>query len=176
MATYQKRGDRWRAIIRKSGHRPVSKSFRTKTAARRWARETEDGIESRQFSDPRDIENITIGDLIDRYIKEFDPKPTKKGSLNIIKAGLARIKHPARSFEQIFKHADIAGPDNVILNDSEVAVVLAGGGKPVSAGTIANRRWKGTFNAPYQHGSDRHVEYRLSDVLAEKDRRIKRRA
>jgi integrase len=91
MATYQKRGDRWRAIIRMSGHRPVSKSFRTKTAARRWARETEDGIESRQFSDPREIENITIADLIDRYIDEFEPKPTKKGSLNIIKAGLGKF-------------------------------------------------------------------------------------
>ena len=91
MATYQKRGERWRAIIRKSGHRPVSKSFRTKAAARRWAQETEDGIESRQFSDPRDIENITIGDLIDRYIEEFAPKPTKKGSLNIINATLESI-------------------------------------------------------------------------------------
>ena len=37
---------------------------------------------------PRDKEKITIGDLIDRYIDEFDPKPTKKGSLNIIKTGL----------------------------------------------------------------------------------------
>ena len=91
MATYQKRGERWRAIIRKSGHRPVSKSFRTKSAARRWARETEDGIESRQFSDPRDIENVTIDDLIDRYIEEFDPKPTKKGRLNIVKVGWASI-------------------------------------------------------------------------------------
>jgi integrase len=90
MATYQKRGDRWRAIIRKSGHRPVSKSFRTKALAKRWAQTTEDGIDSREFTDPRDIENITIGDLIDRYIEEFEPKPTKKGSLNIIKAGLGK--------------------------------------------------------------------------------------
>jgi len=90
MATYQKRGERWRAIIRKKGHRPISKSFRTKAAARAWAKDAEDGIESRQFKDPRDIENITVGDLVDKYIREFDPKPTKKGSLNIIKAGLGK--------------------------------------------------------------------------------------
>ncbi len=90
MATYQKRGERWRAIIRKSGHRPVSKSFRTKAAARRWARETEDGIESRQFSDPRDIEEYHDR-RSDRPLHQgFDPKPTKKGSLNIIKAGLGK--------------------------------------------------------------------------------------
>ena len=71
MATYQKRGDRWRAIIRKKGHRPVSKSFRTKAAARKWAQDTEDGIESRQFKDARDIENTTVGDLVDRYIKDY---------------------------------------------------------------------------------------------------------
>jgi integrase len=91
MATYQKRGDRWRAIIRKKGHRPVSKSFRTKTAAKRWAKDSEDKIESLQFDDPRDIENITVADLIDRYIKEFEPKPSKKGSLNIVKAGLGKF-------------------------------------------------------------------------------------
>ena len=91
MATYQKRGDRWRAIIRKKGHRPVSKSFRTKGAAQRWAQDAEDKIESLQFDNPRDIENITIGDLIDRYLEEFDPKRSKKGSLNIVKAGLGKF-------------------------------------------------------------------------------------
>ena len=90
MATYQKRGDRWRAIIRKKGHRSISKSFRTKSAARRWAQDTEDSIESRQFKDTRDIENTTVGDLIDRYLEEFDPKRSKKGSLNIVKTGLGK--------------------------------------------------------------------------------------
>ena len=89
---------------------------------------------------------------------------------------MPRVKHPARSFEQIFKQAEIAGPENVILNDAEVAIVQAGGGKPVSPSTIANRRWKGTFNAPFQYGAGRHVEYRLSDVLEERDRKYKRSA
>ena len=89
---------------------------------------------------------------------------------------MSRATLPARSFELIFEQAKIVGPENVMVNDAETGIVLAGGGKPVSAGTIANRRWKGTFNAPYQRGADRQVEYRLADILKERDRRIKRSA
>lgn len=87
---------------------------------------------------------------------------------------MPRTTLPARSFEAIFEQSRIAGADNIMLNDAEVAVVLAGGGRPVTAGTIANRRWRGQFRAPYQRGADRQAEYRLSDVLAERDRHIRR--
>ena len=89
---------------------------------------------------------------------------------------MPRKQCPTRSFEKIFEQASIVGEDNVILNDAEVGVVLAGGRIPLAAGTIANRRWRGDFNAPFQRGSHNAVEYRLSDVLADRDRRIKRSA
>jgi hypothetical protein len=89
---------------------------------------------------------------------------------------MPRVTLPARSFERIFEQANIVGAENVMLNDAETGIVLAGGGKPISAGTVANRRWRGEFNAPYQYGADKQVETRLSDVLAERDRRIKRSA
>jgi hypothetical protein len=89
---------------------------------------------------------------------------------------MPRTTLPARTFEQIFEQAKAVGPENVMVNDAETGIVLAGGGKPVSAGTIANRRWRGDFTAPCQRGADRQVEYRLSDVLAERDRKIKRSA
>ena len=89
---------------------------------------------------------------------------------------MARTTLPARSFEKIFEQAKIAGTENIMLNDAEVAVVLAGGGEPVAAATISNRRWRGQFNAPVQYGPDRHVMTRLSDTLAERDRRTKRSA
>ena len=88
MATLQKRGKKWRAIVRKKGYRPVSKSFSTKARAETWARQIEGKIESRDFSNLGDLESITVADLIDRYIDEFDTKGTKLGSLNILKAGL----------------------------------------------------------------------------------------
>jgi len=88
MATYQKRGNKWRAIVRKSGHRPLSKSFDTKTLAKNWAREQERDIDSAAFIDPKKLKAITVGYLIDRFIREFEPGRTKNGSLKILKKGL----------------------------------------------------------------------------------------
>jgi len=91
MATYQKRGNKWRAIVRKKGHRPVSKTFDTKGSATRWAREQERSIDASVFVDPKKLQSITVGHLIDRFIDEFEPGCTKKGSLNILKTGLGRL-------------------------------------------------------------------------------------
>ena len=90
MATYQKRGNKWRAIVRKTGHRAVSKTFSTKTIARRWATEQERDIESAAFVDPKKLQSVTVGYLIDRFLEEFEPKRTKRGSLKILKKGLGR--------------------------------------------------------------------------------------
>ena len=90
MAAFQKRGNKWRALVRKKGYRPVSKTLSTKAAAQHWARLTEEKIESREFSNPGDLESITLADLIDRYIEEFAPVSTKLGSLKIIRAGLGK--------------------------------------------------------------------------------------
>ena len=89
---------------------------------------------------------------------------------------MPRIKHTTRSFEKIFEQADAVGADNVILNDAEVGIVLAGGGLPVAPATISNRRWRGDFNAPYLRGHRGVIQYRLSDVLKERDRKIERLA
>ena len=89
---------------------------------------------------------------------------------------MPRLQYPTRSIEKIFELAATIGADNVILNDAEVGVVLSGGQDPVSASTIANRRWKGTFNVPYQRGTRNAAEYRLSDDLADRERKIRRRA
>jgi integrase len=91
MATYQKRGERWRAIVRKSGHRALSKTFSTKTLARRWATEQERDIESAAFVDPKKLQSITVGYLVDRFIDEFEPKDSKLYSLRILKKGLGHL-------------------------------------------------------------------------------------
>lgn len=66
MATFQKRGDAWRAIVRKKG---ISKSetFPTKTAAQAWAAQAEaDIIAGKNGSIP----NKTFGDLLDEYARK----------------------------------------------------------------------------------------------------------
>ena len=67
MATFQKRGERWRAQVRKKGHPPLSKTFTTKARAQRWARETEAKIEGGTFEDRRALDQQTFGELLVRY-------------------------------------------------------------------------------------------------------------
>jgi hypothetical protein len=85
---------------------------------------------------------------------------------------MPRITYASRSFEEIFAQAERVGADNVLLNDAEVGVVLGGGGEPVSAGTVANRRWRGEFCAPVIRGANRKTQTRLADVLAERDHHL----
>lgn len=73
MASYQKRGNNWRAVVRKRG---ISKSrtFHSKARAVAWATKLEneilDGIYNR-------VENKTFGELLQRY--EKDVSVNKKG-------------------------------------------------------------------------------------------------
>lgn len=68
MATFQNRGGRWRAIIRRGGQ-TLSKTFRIRAAAETWARRTEDAIEAGTLHQQRAAE-LTLGDLIDQVDRE----------------------------------------------------------------------------------------------------------
>lgn len=46
MASYVKRGARWRAQIRRAGRKPIVKSFATKAAAKAWAEEIEEKLDA----------------------------------------------------------------------------------------------------------------------------------
>ena len=45
MATLVKRGDRWRAQVRRLGQAPLSKTFASRGEAAAWARDVENKIE-----------------------------------------------------------------------------------------------------------------------------------
>lgn len=87
MATFRQRGDKWQCRIRRDGFPPVAKSFTTKEDAQKWARGIERQMDLGEYS-PVGLD--TLGDLIDRYLKEVTPH--KKGAkqegyrLNGIKA------------------------------------------------------------------------------------------
>lgn len=69
MATYQKRGTRWRAIVRKKGHPAQSRTFSTKARAQAWARQIENDIEAGlvgQGPIP------TLGDLVDGHLVHLE--------------------------------------------------------------------------------------------------------
>lgn len=81
MAVIEKRGAKWRALVRVKGHPTASKTFNGKRSAEEWARSTEDALRSGKGIQ----EEMTLATLIDRYTREmarFKPlTATKRGNL-----------------------------------------------------------------------------------------------
>lgn len=65
MASYIKRGDRWRAQVRRVGRKPIVMSFPTKAAAKAWAEEIEAQLDAGGAYRP--ATGGTIADLIETY-------------------------------------------------------------------------------------------------------------
>lgn len=70
MAAFQKRGSTWRAIIRRKGHKPLTKSFPTKHKAEQWARGIESSMDDGQHLDPV---KMTFHELLERFKTEVCP-------------------------------------------------------------------------------------------------------
>jgi hypothetical protein len=66
MATIRKRGSKWQAQVRRSGHRGVSRSFILRNDAVAWAREMEEVRADRSELplDTRVLKRITLAELI----------------------------------------------------------------------------------------------------------------
>ena len=75
VATYRKRGDKWRAEIRKKGH-TLSSSFSTKAEAREWATAKEHEIAEGTIE--KTAINKTVGEAFKRYAEEVSPQ--KRGA------------------------------------------------------------------------------------------------
>lgn len=78
MATIRKLDSgRWQVIVRKLGHPPAYKTFATRNEGERWARGVEMDIDSGGYVP---TSNITIGALIDDYVRLISPH--KKSARN----------------------------------------------------------------------------------------------
>ena len=74
MATILKKAGKWQGLIRRSFHKPISKTFISKQDAHRWARETERLIEVGQYVDLSEANKTTLKDLLQRYEREVSSK------------------------------------------------------------------------------------------------------
>ena len=72
MAYYEKRGDAWRAQIRRKGYPALSATFDTKAEAQRWAAEVEGEMSRARFVDIREAESTTLKDALTRYQNDRD--------------------------------------------------------------------------------------------------------
>jgi integrase len=68
MASLRYRNEKWQVQVRRYGHTPQSKSFRSKADAQRWARHIEAELDRTLIpNDPRLLSTITIAEVLTRY-------------------------------------------------------------------------------------------------------------
>ena len=68
----------YRVKIRRAGIRPITKSFLTRSEAKKWARAMETKLDRGDYSDYSEASKLTLGDIAKRYIEgEYHKK--KKG-------------------------------------------------------------------------------------------------
>lgn len=84
MATFQKRGDKVRAIIRRKGQPTTSRSFPNKTQAQRWARQVEEKMDRHDWHDPSLLSDWSVGQLIKTYRGSVDLGKSESSCLNNI--------------------------------------------------------------------------------------------
>ncbi|MCK9366785.1 MAG: site-specific integrase [Metallibacterium scheffleri] len=75
MATItQRESGRWQAKVRRQGQSPLSRTFKTKADAEAWARKFESEQERGIWRDSAEADRTTLGDCLDRYVREQVPR------------------------------------------------------------------------------------------------------
>lgn len=67
MAYIKKRGEYWRAEVRRKGHKPTYRTFDTQAEAAKWARRVETAIDAGSYIDNSEAERTTLGQALERY-------------------------------------------------------------------------------------------------------------
>jgi len=78
MATFQKRGAKWRAIVRKKGHPAQSKTFSTKARAQAWAKQLEGQLEDAEAGIRP---TLTLGEILDAHLVHLE-RTSSRGRKN----------------------------------------------------------------------------------------------
>lgn len=122
MGAIQKRGDRYRALVRKKGHPPLSKSFSKKVLAERWVKETELAIEDGSLTSSK----VTVGKLVQQYREEVNKvRPFDRRRIGTLKAiekafkGIRLMDLNAKAFMEV-----ITGIANTASTRQEKVVFL----------------------------------------------------
>ena len=133
MATIQKRGDKYRALVRKKGYTQTA-TFTRKRDAEAWAKQMEIAIEQGTLEV---YDNLSFADILRRYLAEVTP--TKKGARN------ERLRLSA--FLQDYPR--VANKPVEELNRRDVALWRDGRLQSVASATVV-REWN-SLSAVYTH-------------------------
>ena len=69
-----KKGDRWKAVVRRKGFGTQTQTFGRKKDAEAWARSIDTKIDSGALLVSSEVKRTTVAELIDRYISEILPQ------------------------------------------------------------------------------------------------------
>lgn len=109
MATFQPRGGKWRAIVRRKGFPPQTRTFPTKTAARTWADRIERELAEREASGVSEVDDATVADLIEWRTSELGRvkaiSKTQAGNMTRLKEGLGDIVARKLTANDVIAHA-----------------------------------------------------------------------
>jgi integrase len=130
MATFQRRGEKWRAIVRKAGAKPVARTFPTKAAAREWAVQVEHEISTGRYRRPA---RGRLCDVIDRYLAETaELRPigrTKRSAIEGLRNALGDLPLRALDTQALIRFAldrrrAGAGPVTIGIDLSYLGTIL----------------------------------------------------
>ena len=74
MACIRKHYGKWQVLVRKKFAKPIVKSFVSKIAAKKYARETEPKIDKGFLVSYEEAQKTKLGELLERYRKEITTK------------------------------------------------------------------------------------------------------
>jgi integrase len=139
MATFTKRGTRWRAQVRRVGQSPLSKTFASRSDAVAWARDVEHKIDRGQSVEPG--RKITFAEILAAYREQIASKGisrSKAQALNKIGRLLGHrrlIELKTTAFLEFCKirEGEGAGPPTILQDLSYVGTVLRHGGALLGA-------------------------------------------
>lgn len=138
MPTVSRHGKNWRAQIRRLGHKPLSKTFRTKGQAWSWAEHTEREILAGRAGI---LPKHTLREALDKYAREVSP--THKGArwerVRLTKFGRGTLA--SKPIAQITA-TDIANERNARLLEVSGGTVRREMGLLGQVFDIARREWK----------------------------------
>lgn len=130
MAVVERRGKKWRALVRLKGHPSASRTFNGKAAAEQWARATEDAMRAGKGIPQA---SVTLSDLIHRYTVEmarFKPlTATKRGNLRRWEESLGEREVASLTGQDVLDH--VAGRD---ISPATMAMEIGFLGEVLAAG------------------------------------------
>lgn len=117
MAAFQKRNGNWRAIIRRKGFPPVTKTFDSYDDAKIWAGDTEAKMKRGTFVDRSEAERTTLHEALGRYLREVTPHKKSAPTEGLTIKRLQRHPLALRTL------GDLRGADVALYRDERLTTV-----------------------------------------------------